>query len=476
MVDNSKALGTAPVGTLLARYCVPSTLAMLVQALYAFVDAFFVGRFVGENGLAAVTLVLPIIVFCSGFGMLVGVGACSRISLLLGQRRLNDAEKTLGNAFSMIILFSIVMTACLLVLGTLFVESSHVSPEVRNIAKTFLWISISCGIIPSLMFGLNNIIRVQGNPRIAMGSIIFGFCLNSMLNPLFIAVFGWGAAGSALAKATAQAATTVWILYFLTSSRSLLKLKLKNMHLDWKICAPVLAIGLAPFLAQSAASLQGMILNIQLESYGEEVALAVSGVIYRVALIIFTVVMGIYQGAQPILGYNYGARQFGRVLRTLTLAIGVASVWCFSIVSLVLLFPVQTVAIVTQLTPELREICGIALRLSLAMCLLMGFQVVASQYFQTIGKPRLSIFLSLTRQVIFMIPALFLLPIAMEKLGFPGLWGIWGSFAFADLLSFLATACFFWRERWLLKTGSVKPTLNPSPTAPIVETSPSMTP
>lgn len=476
MVDNSKVLRTAPVGTLLVRYCVPSVLAMLVQVLYTFVDAIFVGQFVGEKGIAAVTLVFPIVVFCSGFGMLVGVGACSCISLLLGQRRLEEAEKTLGNAFSMIILFSLVMTTCLLVLGTLFVESSQVSEEVREMAKMFLWISISCGILPALMFGLNNIIRVQGNPRIAMGSIMFGFCLNSTLNPLFIAVFDWGVAGSALATALAQAVTTVWILYFLTSSHSLLKLKLKNMRLDWKICAPVLAIGLAPFLAQSASSLQGMLLNVQLEAYGEEVALTVAGVIYRVALIIFTVVLGIYQGAQPILGYNYGARQFGRVHRTLMLAIGAASVWCLVTVSLVLLFPVQTVAMVTQLTPELREICTTALRLSLAMCLLMGFQVVVSHYFQTIGKPRLSIFLSLTRQVIFMIPSLFLLPFVMEKLGFPGLLGVWGSFMLADMLSFLVTACFFWRERWHLKTGSVELAQNQPPTISVVETPTSMTP
>lgn len=455
MSDNSKALGTDPVLTLLAKYCVPAVLAMLVQVLYTVVDSIFIGHFIGKDGLAAITLVFPLVVFSSGFGMLVGIGACSCISLLLGQRRLDEAEKTLGNAFSMIFLSSFIMTVTILILGTLFVNASTVSEPVRKMALTFLWISIFSGILPSLMFGLNNIIRVQGNPQIAMGTIIFGFVLNSILNPIFIAVFHWGVAGSALATTVAQTITVIWVLYFFRSSRSLLQLRWRNLPLDWKICGPVLAIGLAPFLAQSVNSLMGIILNVQLERFGAENALSVSGVIYRSAQIIFAVVLGIWQGAQPIVGYNYGAKQCDRVLKTWRLAILISSIWCFITTALILAFPLKTVEIFTKLTPEIREISVFAIRLSFLGCFMMGMQVCVSLYFQTIGKPKLSIFLSLSRQVIFMIPALLLLPMLCPMIGWPQLNGVWCAFAVSDTLSFFLVLCFFIRETGNLKAGRI---------------------
>ena len=455
MNDSSKALGTAPILTLLARYSIPSVLAMLAQVLYTFVDAIFIGHFVGEKGLAAISLVFPLVVFSSGFGMLVGIGSCSYISILLGQRRLDEAEKTLGNAFCMIFLFYFVMLCLIMIPGTLFVEHSAVSPEVQQMAKTFLWISIGCGVFPSLMFGLNNIIRVQGNPKIAMCSIMLGFLLNSVFNPIFIALFNLGVAGSALATALAQSITTVWILCFLTSSRSLLKLRLKNMRLDWKICAPVLSIGTAPFLAQCASSLQGLFLNIQLAHYGQEAALTVSGINYRIALVVFTVVIGIFQGAQPILGFNFGARQFDRVLKAWKLAILIATIWCFSTISIVIIFPLKSLAFFTQLTPELEAIGSLALRASLCMGLLMGFQVIVSQAFLTIGKPVLSTILSLSRQVLFMIPALFILPKLFPLFGWDPLNGVWCSYTLADLLAFILTLCFFLRESRILRSGQV---------------------
>lgn len=455
MSDHSKALGTDPILTLLTKYCVPAVLAMLVQVLYTVVDSVFIGHFIGKDGLAAITLVFPLVVFSSGFGMLVGIGACSCISLLLGQRRLDEAEKTLGNAFSMIFLFTFVMTVTILFLGTLFVNASTVSEPVRRMALTFLWISILSGILPALMFGLNNIIRVQGNPQIAMGTIIFGFVLNSILNPLFIAVFHWGVAGSALATTVAQAVTVLWVLYFFRSPLSLLKLRWKNLPLDWKICGPVLAIGLAPFLAQSANSLMGIILNVQLERFGAENALSVSGVIYRSAQIIFAVVLGIWQGAQPIIGYNYGARQSDRVLKTWRLAILIASIWCFITTSLILTFPLKTVEIYTKMTPEICAISVFALRASFLGCYMMGMQVCVSLYFQTIGKPKLSIFLSLSRQVIFMIPALLILPMLCPMVNWPELKGVWCAFAVSDTLSFFLVLYFFIRESANLKAGRI---------------------
>ncbi len=476
-MDHSKALGTAPVFSLLLKYGIPAVFAMLIQVLYTIVDSIFIGQFVGNDGFAAITLIFPFIVLGSGCGMLVGVGACSYISLLLGQRKLNEAEKTLGNAVCMILIFSLITPLILLVFATWLVHSSSISPRVHEMASTFLWISIPCGVLPSLMFGLNNIIRVQGNPNIAMSNIIFGFLINAIFNPIFIAVFHWGVAGSALATVLAHTLTTIWILFFLTSPFSLLKIRWKNFWLQWSICGPVLAIGLAPFVAQVAASLQGMVLNIALKSFGGEMALTVSGVIYRVALVVFTVVLGIYQGVQPILGYNYGARQFHRVFAAWRLAIGLATVWCIGSVSLVLLFPVQTIALVSnEMTPEFISMSAPALRISLAMCILMGFQVIVSMYFQTTGKPRLSIFLSLTRQVLFMIPAILILPRIFPYFGLPALTGVWCSYPVADLLAFLLSSFFFYHESAQLKSGNIQSSILPEVPISTIESQPSITP
>ncbi|MDO4570567.1 MAG: MATE family efflux transporter [Planctomycetia bacterium] len=455
-MDNSKALGTEPVSRLLLKYSTPAVLGMLVQILYTIVDTIFIGHFVGNDGLAAVTLVFPIVVFSSGFGMLVGVGACSYIALLLGQRRLDEAEKTLGNAFSMILIFTLTMTLVLLVAGNVYVNQTDTTPEIRAMAKTFLSIAIATGIIPAIMFGLNNIVRVQGNPNIAMGVFVLGSILNAVFNPIFVGWFQMGVAGSAWATALAQTIAMCWVLRFFLGSNSLLKLRTKNLKLDWSICKPVLTIGLAPFITQSVASLQGMLLMHQLTTYGDETALAVWGVIYRAALVIFMVVLGIYQGAQPILGYNYSARQFDRVRQTFQLAILVSSIWCVIAYIPIMIFPNLLVRIFTELTPRMAEISTLAVRCSLGMMLFLGFQVVSSHYFQAVGKPYLSLFLSMTRQVIFLIPLLVITPRLMVYFHFPAITGIWAAFLISDTMSCLLTAYFYRREILQLISGKVK--------------------
>lgn len=454
-MDHSQSLGTDPIHRLLLRYSIPAVIGMIVQVLYTLVDAMFIGHFVGENGLAAVTLVFPISVFSTGFGLLVGVGSCSCIALLLGQRRLEEAEKTLGNAFVLLLWLGLLTAVSLLPLGYLFITCSDTSTDIQGMAWTFLLITITFSVLPGVTFGLNNIIRVQGNPHIAMWTLLIGAILNTLLNPLFVGFFRWGVAGSAWATVLSQAVAAVWVLFFFNSQRSLLRLRWACFRLKWSTCKPILLIGLAPFLTQTAASIQGMILMGQLAFYGNESALAVWGVIYRTALVVFMVVLGIYQGAQPIIGYNYGARQFDRVRQVLNQSIGVATVWCVSVLALVLLFPLQLVTLFTPLTPALQQISASAVRWSLGMMGLMGFQVISSHYFQAVGKPRLSIFLSLTRQVIFLIPAILFLPKLLIHYGQPGIMGVWMSFALADFMSFLLTFYFYHREIRALRKGQV---------------------
>ena len=454
--DTSLELGEKSIFSLLVRYAVPSVIGMVVQILYNLVDAAVVGNFVGGAGLAAVTMVFPIQIFSAGFGLLIGVGSCSCVAILLGQRKLKEAEHVLSNAFTLILITSSIMIVSLLVLGHWYISQCAPNAEVDRMARVFLNITTIFGFLPPIIFGLNNIIRAQGNPHIAMATLILSSILNVILNPIFVGQFSWGVEGSAWATVISQAVTALWVVLFFRGSHSLLKLRLSLMAPRWQICKPILQIGLAPFLTQSTACLQGMLLMGLLSHYGGETALTVWGVIYRLVSMTFMVTLGIYQGAQPIIGYNYGARQFDRVLRTLRCAIWVATFWCTPITLIALLFPDNIVQIFTPLTPELALIAPMAIRVCLSMMCLLGFQVISSHYFQAVGKPWLATFLSLTRQVIFLIPLLFLLPWLFEHMGQTAIFGVWSAFPTADVLSCLLTAIFYAKEVWELKSGNVK--------------------
>ncbi|MDO4574678.1 MAG: MATE family efflux transporter [Planctomycetia bacterium] len=461
-MDNSLELGTESIPRLLWKYSLPAVVGMVVQILYIMVDAAVVGHFVGQEGLAAVTLVLPITILSNGFGLLVGVGACVCTSLLLGQRRLADAEKTLGNAFVMLLISSAVMIVSLLFGGDLFIQQTSCNEErIREMARLFLYITISFGFLAPVTLGLNNIIRVQGNPHVAMYTLLIGALLNTILNPIFVGALGWGVAGSAWATVLSQTVTAVWVLLFFASRHSLLKLRFQNFRLDWEVCRPILLVGLAPFLTQVAGSVQGMVLMSQLAYYGDKPALAVWGIIYRTVTVVFLVVLGLYQGTQPILGYNYGARQFDRVRKTVNLSIFVATIWCVLITVPVLAFPNELVWMFTALTPDMEKIAPSAVRWSLAMMGFLGFQVISAHYFQAVGKPRLAIFLSLTRQVFFLIPLLLLLPTLLAYWKVDKLLGIWCSFTISDTLAFFLTYLFYHREMRQLKSGDVPVSILP---------------
>ncbi|MDO4587171.1 MAG: MATE family efflux transporter [Planctomycetia bacterium] len=447
-MDHSKALGTEPIFRLLFHYSVPAVIGMLVQVLYTIVDAAFIGHYQGPDGLAAVTLAFPMTVISTGFSLLVGAGTCSIVSLLLGQRRLEEAERILGNAVSMTLVFGVLMVLFVFTISDYYIDRhTNLNADVLQMAKTFLRITMGFAFLPAIAYGLNNLIRVQGNPRIAMATLLVGTFLNIVLNPIFIGYFQWGVAGSAWATVISLALTAVWVIYYFRSSRSLLTLRWKNLKLNWNLCKPILTIGLAPFLTQLASSFQGIVLVGQLAQYGGDNAVAIWGVIYRIVIVIFLVVLGLYQGAQPIMGYNFGAKQYQRVKQVLLLSIGIACVWCFGVSLIAELFPVMLVRLFTQATPELDSLAKVAIRLSLLMTPLMGFQVISSHYFQAVGKPKLSIFLSLTRQFIILIPLLIVIPRIW------GLIGIWSSFAISDFLSAFLTFLFIRNELRNLDSG-----------------------
>ena len=480
-MDKSKALGTEPVFRLLMYYTVPAVIGMLVQVTYSIVDGIFVGKFVGPDGLAAVTLVFPISVLGPACGMLVGAGSCAVISMLLGQRRIAEAERVLGTAIFLMIGFFSLLAVGIFLFGHHLLGREGVTPDVTRMAADYMVITMAFAVLPGIVYGLNNVIRVQGNPHVAMATLLVGAILNTILDPLFIYVFDWGVRGAAWATVVSQAVAGIWVILFLLSKKSLLKLRLSNIRFRMEIAKPVLKIGLAPFLIQLAACFQGILLVSQLAKYGgdfgsvhgSDVAVSVWGISFRVGMVVFLVVVGIYQGMQPIIGYNYGAGQFSRVKAVTLQGILIAVVWCSSCAMLLQLFPNHVVRIFTKSTqaaesilveemadagvysagsarPEntaeieksrlLKEKAPFALRVSLMMMPLIGFQVLAAHYFQAVGKPALSILLSLSRQVFILIPSIWFFPI------FWGINGIWYAFAFSDGLSACICGLFLRRE------------------------------
>ncbi len=483
-MDKSKALGTEPVFRLLIYYAIPAVIGMLVQVSYNVVNSIFVGQFVGPDGLAAVTLVFPISVLGTACSMLVGVGSCAVISMLLGQEKRDEAQRVLGNAMFLFFVIFLLLFVLIISFGHWFIECADVTPQVSEMACQYMYITMAFAVLPGIAYGLNNIIRVQGNPHVAMATLLVGAILNTILDPIFIYVLGWGVNGAAWATVLSQSVACTWVILFLCSKKSLLKIRLGNIRFRPEIAKPVLKIGLAPFLIQVAACFQGVLLLTQLAKYGVQydpahggdVAIATWGITFRVGMIVFLVIVGIYQGAQPIIGYNYGARQFPRVKAATLQAILIATIWCVCCWAFLQLNTDAVVRVFTKtamtdmeeyeeiepsatpspilqpLSPAeeaaksrlLVKVAPFALRVSLLMMPLIGFQVLASHYFQAVGKPGISIFLSLSRQVTILIPAIWIFPILW------GITGIWYAFAFSDFIAAVITWVFLRRELRIL--------------------------
>ena len=427
-MNPSQQLGEEKIGKLLLRFSIPAIIGMLVNGLYNIVDRVFVGQGVGALALSGIAISFPFTLAIMAFGMLIGIGATAVISIRLGQQKKEEAEQIVGNAFVLLLGISLSIT----LLGYIFMDPLLIlfgaSTEVIPYAKQYLTVLLWGAVFQTIGFGMNNFIRAEGNPKIAMYTMVLGAVLNTILNPLFIFGLHLGVAGSALATVISQFITAGWVLFYFLGSRALLKLRLKNLRLKRLFVKDILAIGISPFSMQLVGSIVTILLNKTLVSYGGDLSIAAMGVINSIAMLIFMPIFGIGQGAQPILGYNYGARKYGRVKQTLKLSvIGATAVMIFGFI-VVELFPVAIMSLFSK-DPELIRIGSNGLRIFLVMLPIIGFQVTAVNYFQATGKPRKSLFLSLSRQLIFLVPMLLILP------KFWGLTGVWLAGPVADFAS-----------------------------------------
>jgi putative MATE family efflux protein len=426
-------LGTENVWRLLLQYAIPSVIAMTASSLYNITDSIFIGHGVGALAISGLAITFPLMNLSAAFGTLVGVGASTLMSLRLGQKDYNSANNILGNVFVLNLLFGLAYTIIVLLFLDPILYFFGASQEILPYAHDFMVIISLGNVITHMYFGLNAMLRATGNPQKSMYAIIFSVIINVIFAPLFIFGFGWGIRGAALATILAQTTMLLWQIRHFTNRQNSIHLKKGAFRLKRKIVTDSLAIGLAPFLMNTTASVIVIVINQSLIKYGGDLAVGAYGIINRVASLFVMVIIGLNQGMQPIAGYNFGASQFDRVNRvlklTILLATGVMTVG-FLICEL---FP-HAVASVFTTDNDLIDMAKPGLQIVMVFFPIIGFQMVTSNFFQSIGMAGKAIFMSLTRQVLFLLPCLLILPTLF------GVKGVWYSMPAADLLASIIAA------------------------------------
>jgi putative MATE family efflux protein len=432
MGPNSDMLGKERVGSLLFKMSVPAVIAMMVQSLYNIIDGIFIGHWVGAHGLGGITAVLPIQFILMALGMLFGMGGASVISRRMGAGDQDGACLALGN---MVVLCAGSGLLCLIIgllTGDSLIRFSGASGE--NLSPAMEYFQIILFGTPLITFGMagSSSARAEGNAKVAMMSMLIGAVLNIALDPVFIAVLGLGVRGAALATVVSMTLSAVYLLHFYLSGRSILSIRLRDMRLNRALDWEMMTIGFSDFVRTVAMSLtMGLMINT-ISHYAGEIAVAAFGVFFRVMSFLFMPMMGIAQGAQPIIGFNYGANRLDRVKKALRLAnVGATSVAVFGFVILVL-FPGPLFRGFSN-DPELIN-TGKTLSRFMGIGLpVVGYQMIAISLFQALGKAGPALFLAVSRQVVFLIPMILILPRLL------GLTGLWLTFPAADFVSFMAT-------------------------------------
>lgn len=440
IMKNERIMEHEKISKLMWKFALPSIIAMVINALYGVVDRIFVGRGVGTLAIAGVMISFPIMLILFAIGVLVGYGGSSAISIYLGQKKEESAEKTLGNAFLVFIILSAVTVS----IGNIFLKPVLIlfgaSPEVLPYAEKFARIILLGSIFQSIGFGINNIIRAEGNPTYSMITQITGAVLNALFCYIFIFQFNMGIEGSARATVLAQAIVSFMVVWHFYTKRSALRLRLRNLLPDFSIIRRILTIGMAQFSIQVSISIVVAILNTQLLKYGGNTAVSAWGAINSIMLLILMPVFGLNLGSQPIVGYNYGANNCGRVRQTLLLTIFNSTIIALTGAIMIQLFAPFIISSFVRNDSALIGIGSKGIRIFLAFLPILGFQISGASYFQYIGKPGQSMLLGLSRSVLLLIPAVLILP------HFFGLFGIWLAGPTADGISSFLTGTFIFRE------------------------------
>lgn len=437
-------LAHKPVGRLLWKYSLPAVVGMLVMALYNVIDRIFIGQWVGPDAIAGLAVTFPLMNLATAIGVLIGVGSSARMSIVLGAGRHDLAERILGNAFTLTIINGIIyITAFTIYLDPLlhlFGASDNTLPYGRE----YMLILMPGCLLTNITYGFNNLMRASGYPGRAMVTMLIGAAVNTVLDPLFIYVFDWGIGGAALATDIAMAVSAFFVMAHFFRKDSTLRFRRGIFSLDWKIVAGIVSIGAAPALVNAASCIINAIANNALLDYGTDRDIGAAGIMVTYTSLMVTVVLGICQGMQPVVGYNYGAKRLHRLSRTYVLAVVAATVITCTGGLFGLFFP-SLVGRVFTTDASLIAATDRALGICLAVFPVVGFQIISTAFFQSIGNATKSIIVSLLRQVIFLIPLLIFMPRAF------GLDGVWMSFPISDAVATIVTAVLIWSQFKMLK-------------------------
>ena len=432
-------LGTASIRSLLLKYAMPGIIAMTAMSLYNMVDSIFIGHGVGALALSGLTVAKPFMDICAAFGTLVGVGASSLVAIKLGEKDYRSANDILAN----VIILNVLLGALIMVVGLYWLEpilyAFGASDATIVYAREYMEIILLGNILTHIYYGLNNMLRSIGHPRISMYATILAVALNVVLDPIFIFVMDMGVRGAALATIISQLVSVIVELIIFFNPKEIIYFHRRIWKLRRDITMRALGIGAAPFLMHMAACFVVIVLNNQLKRYGGDMEIATFGMTNRFIFFFVMIVMGIQQGMQPIVGYNYGANLYERMIRAYKLSIYCAicvmsTLFLFGEIwpeGFIRLFTHDELLIAKSIVPA---------RIMLAVMFAIGFPMITGNFYTSIGMAPKAIFLSLTRQVLFLIPLILGLPVILQKIGYDPIWGVWWSWPISDTLSVITAA------------------------------------
>ena len=430
-MDNKKAtleLGTKPVGKLLAQYALPAIIAMTAASLYNIIDRVFIGQVVGPMAISGLAITFPFMNLAAAFGAAVGVGASTTISVKLGQKDYESAENILGNTITLNLIVGLAFGGiCLLFLDPIL-RFFSASDATLPYARDFMQVILAGNVFSHMYFGMNAVLRAASKPRMAMFATIFTVGMNILLDVVFILWWHWGIKGAAFATIISQVLALCWQMKLFTNKSELLHLKRGIYKLKSNLVRNIISIGISPFLMNACACVIVIFINNQLVRFGGDMAVGAYGIANSIAMIFVMFVIGLNQGMQPIAGYNYGAQQYDRMMRVVKLSIITAVCIMLTGWSLAMFAPYHCARMFTT-DPELIKGSIKAIHIIMMMFPLIGSQMVITNFFQCIGKVKISIFLSLSRQLLFLLPLLAILP------NFYGINGVWASMPTSDFIA-----------------------------------------
>lgn len=438
--DNKKSaleLGQKPVGKLLVQYALPAIVAMTASSLYNVIDRASIGQVVGADAINGLSVTFPFMNLSGAFGAAVGVGASTCISVKLGQRDYKTAEHLLGNTITLNLIIGFLFMAVCLVFLDPILRFFGASDVTLPYAREFMQVILLGNMITHMYFGMNAVLRAAGKPRHAMYATLFTVACNIVLVIAFVWWFRWGIRGAALATITSQTLALCWQVWVFSNKKELLHLKRGIYKLKANLVRNIISIGISPFLMNATACVIVIFMNNQFLHYGGDMAVGAYGISNTMAMFFFMFVIGINQGMQPIAGYNYGAKKFDRMMRCLNLSILSATAILTFGWALAMLFPEAMARVFTKDASQI-ALAARGIRVNMLVFPLIAFQAVITNFFQCIGRVKISIFLSLSRQLLFLLPLAFSLPLIW------GLDGVWYSLPVSDSIAAVVTAFIMW--------------------------------